>query len=813
MDKASSVLAAINAGKQPTQQQTSAWIDRFLASPLIQIEGGDGGGLLSDNGKKLAQDIRSILEAYNTYAAHKNSDDQFQEALWHLRKAEIADTSLDVDVPADKQDAKRDTRAIASSLRTSLEVLWTSATAEGSGVFSDFTSFARLTLADTAELFGEKANQAADSLRNVEEEVQQGGRNVMGVKSQTEEQIMGGDARAKFELGMDTAKEYGSSVIGVGQDASATAKDVANKSGNRLREAAGRIAKRAQEDNEYRQSLEVIFDLLQKWVNVTGDAAANVTESTSLESLINDPTPDQHLIKALRCIRQLAENVAGGMSMDGPVKALQACVVDIREDADIQGWVTDFLAYLKKNMQSIGQADSKETEEERLRLKRRWVELTDANSPKGKKWKDDASVFRNEMRAFQRRMDNDPDLQAVRKAHYRLGTDLEETLVDVTALGVQSSIDNAAWLWQDLFNAYIPRFLGMLKHVPIPRTEYKDPETEFVLENLDISSLSLLPGHAYIRNITDVDITAPENGPATTSVGSLTHVHLKGLQMKLEEISFYYLDKTAALGPSEFKGIVGVTLPPQGIDIDIKFRLLPSSPEGLKQRQQSAAYHRVERVDVSINEDTEFVVKESNHPVLLTVFKPILNSRLRNTLQTVLREQVRSVLESVDSIMYDVAERTQVFADAGVSRGPALSAAFWSELGRLQRLPGGLMSGWRATGTGLVKEMGDSSSGAALAMGAEPQILSPEQRGPIGTMSEPLADKTQRVVREGAEQMDVDVHADASNVRDQAKEGVEEVRKATKEGIRQVRAFKELVEEKQAVEAKKEGWKSDAFDA
>lgn len=72
MDKASSVIAAINAGKQPTQEQTRAWIDRLLASPLLQIEQADSGGKLSENGKKLAQDLRAIFEAYNTYAAHKN---------------------------------------------------------------------------------------------------------------------------------------------------------------------------------------------------------------------------------------------------------------------------------------------------------------------------------------------------------------------------------------------------------------------------------------------------------------------------------------------------------------------------------------------------------------------------------------------------------------------------------------------------------------------------------------------------------------------------------------------------------------------
>ena len=44
------------------------------------------------------------------------------------------------------------------------------------------------------------------------------------------------------------------------------------------------------------------------------------------------------------------------------------------------------------------------------------------------------------------------------------------------------------------------------------RTEYKDADIEFVLEDLDVSRFALLPGHAYIRNITDIDIRAPADG-------------------------------------------------------------------------------------------------------------------------------------------------------------------------------------------------------------------------------------------------------------------------------------------------------------
>jgi len=73
MDKTTSVIAALRAGKQPSQSQTNAWIDKLLQSELLQVEKTTSGGELSQNGGKLARDVRGILEAYKAYGAHKNS--------------------------------------------------------------------------------------------------------------------------------------------------------------------------------------------------------------------------------------------------------------------------------------------------------------------------------------------------------------------------------------------------------------------------------------------------------------------------------------------------------------------------------------------------------------------------------------------------------------------------------------------------------------------------------------------------------------------------------------------------------------------
>ena len=114
-----------------------------------------------------------------------------------------------------------------------------------------------------------------------------------------------------------------------------------------------------------------------------------------------------------------------------------------------------------------------------------------------------------------------------------------------------------------------------------------------------------------------------------------------------------------------------------------------------------------------------------------------------------------------------------------------------------------MFKGWKATGTGLIKEEGNAKDGAKFAIGAEPQVLSGEKRGPKGTFSEPLADKVDT---------DVAVGGIAEDARDQVKSVAQQAKQTMQQGVQKVKLFKETVEEKSEVEKKTPGWKSSAFD-
>jgi hypothetical protein len=321
-----------------------------------------------------------------------------------------------------------------------------------------------------------------------------------------------------------------------------------------------------------------------------------------------------------------------------------------------------------------------------------------------------------------------------------------------------------------------------------------------VLEDLDISSVGLLPGHIFLRNITDVEIAAPSNGKPTTAVGTLMQVHMKGLQLKLSQLSFYYRDLTATVGPAVFTGLAEITLPAGGVDVDIKIRTIPNTAEGLSERAERQRFLRIDLVAVNVSDDVDVRVTESNHPVLLSMFRPLLTSRLRGALQTTLSANIRRVLEEADAFAWDSLARAEIFEDAGLTRGQALATALWSQLGHMQRMQGGLTLGWGSTGTGFVRE-GDKER---VAIGAEPQVLGPEKHGPKGTLAQPL--------KERAGEVGAHVDVSMASVEGVAKNVVGQAREGVKAGVGKVRTFQEIVAEKQKQEERTSGWESCAFD-
>lgn len=141
---------------------------------------------------------------------------------------------------ADKDQAIADVNAIRSALRNLLSIVWSSVSSEGTSLLQEFISLLRLSIADAAEVVQEQASRTKETLRSVETQVQQGQRDSLGRdKKRLEEEQ---DSKIAWQHGMDTVKDAGTTVIGVGQEASAVAQDKSSMASSRLQEAYYKVS-------------------------------------------------------------------------------------------------------------------------------------------------------------------------------------------------------------------------------------------------------------------------------------------------------------------------------------------------------------------------------------------------------------------------------------------------------------------------------------------------------------------------------------------------------------------------------------------
>lgn len=98
---------------------------------------------------------------------------------------------------------------------------------EGSALLEDFAPFAQLAMADLAEAIEALAGEAKEGLRKLDARVQEGEHNLGRKKESEEEQRR---CRSEDSVGeWHTPKYSGSKVIGVGQNAKASAEETVER--------------------------------------------------------------------------------------------------------------------------------------------------------------------------------------------------------------------------------------------------------------------------------------------------------------------------------------------------------------------------------------------------------------------------------------------------------------------------------------------------------------------------------------------------------------------------------------------------------
>jgi hypothetical protein len=324
---------------------------------------------------------------------------------------------------------------------------------------------------------------------------------------------------------------------------------------------------------------------------------------------------------------------------------------------------------------------------------------------------------------------------------------------------------------------------------------------------MSLESLRLLPGHAHLSTTLNVDIDKESgSAEAVTDLSTRTTIHLKGLSMKLNELSFWLHDPSLKLA-SKLSGLMDIAIPPNGIEAQVTLGLIPTQ-SGTAKRQRRGRFHDITGVQVRINSATTIDLKKTNHQIVATMLKPMVRQQILTQIEKILAEQIRMVLAMADGIAFDVYRRSGVFADAGLTAtGPKYAAAIMSELGELKKHPG-LLSGWSLTSVGVVKD--DPRDDKVFAIGAAPQVISGDNHGPrtkTSSVNNPVGEAAKQAAP-GSQSSQGGVTSAKGVAQDIKGSAAEKSQLATEKA----KSFKQTVDAKAAEEKQREGWRSSAYD-
>ncbi|KAF9488921.1 hypothetical protein BDN71DRAFT_1456787 [Pleurotus eryngii] len=150
------VITALRAGRVPSNAQVDQTLKYVLDNSPVDVS------TLSHDGRKLISDTRDIIETARLMVQEKNTDELFQNFLWHTRDVKVDGAKKDPNevLPVDKEKARQDGQKAVQHLRTILSLVLTNS--EVRKLLTDFSLMGR-------DLLARGAAKAADSLRPDEE--------------------------------------------------------------------------------------------------------------------------------------------------------------------------------------------------------------------------------------------------------------------------------------------------------------------------------------------------------------------------------------------------------------------------------------------------------------------------------------------------------------------------------------------------------------------------------------------------------------------------------------------------------------------
>ena len=564
---------------------------------------------------------------------------------------------------------------------------------------------------------------------------------------------------------------------------------------------------------KYEAALRTILTLLQKYSERVSEVASAATVGVSggekaeiwVESKL---CTDESLSIVLADVKILLERMASNHSLDPLVQTLHVCVQDFIDSFANPGFMEYFADFGNWINQSMNDPEYSASRAGREKID----ELYD----RGRILFSEDTKFGQDLRTLFRHAEDFLHGISHDRATNRVINAIDKLSTDSVILFQEKPYQAGRELRRDLFFWLLPRFLRIIRSLPMPRVEFISDAVEIALDSIILSCpttvRSLMPDSIHITNHNDIHITQYGDPHRKNFI----RVRVEGLRMAIQDLD-YYLQYKGLIG-YEDEGLVSIYAGDshgQGLnfEVDLEFNtdIDPTKVDyGFKVLKVHTA---VSGLHFSINESKHWIFNK----ILL---QPLAGPVVRKLFEHIASGYIKDGLEAISQITADIERDAMKTAAPGV--GPDFKHYWSSTLKRLRSLsqtttphPGEPQEYTRteATFKGIIRTTeteptpnGDTAEEpevTTMAIGFAPQILPGKAVTPV--------DRTDELSQEGRNVIE-EVEGAVQQTRRSARELVESIPDESEARVVYDDTKRRASERRHAeIVSKNDGWRSDAF--
>ncbi|WWC88740.1 uncharacterized protein L201_003653 [Kwoniella dendrophila CBS 6074] len=758
--KVAQVSGALGAGKLPSQSQLSKLIQTVLESDTLKATGGPNSrtARLGNEGARVLENLKDVLRATKAWGEAKNDDDLLQNFFYNAATADV-----DVDVssangPSQKELSRDGQRAI-ESFRTIASLIVTNDTFRQLG--SDLILITRDIFADAASVAADNAKQAAEKSRPSKQEREQGV-DFQNLRNRGKKQVKGartgklqGELRENLWDEIENVKQYFDEKL-----------PESEQKKDELIQNLQKVITQAQQNPQYKRSLTTIVNLFKKYAK----KAENALDETQKKSNVNDE--DEKVQQAGRDLKAFVEKISN-KSLDDVISASQKAAEDVRDDEKLSAYFEELGNFFDRLLYQPGYVTTQRAYRKATSLYDDGQSLITENP----KWKSDAQNLQNELESIVNGITNDEKTNKLVESIEHLGDSLQHA----GKVGVGALRAEGQGLYRDFMDVIVPRLIGLVKEIPVPRVEYKSEDVDLVIDDIRLESVSFIPDSIRFVQHNDLRFT---QGYATyaSEYDASVRLRVEGLHFAASNIAFWVNLKSGFM-PFEDSGLLDIKFGPQGISFDVT---LDNASE-----EDQETFFVVKDVQVWIS-GFDFEIRKNGKWLAAWFARPVIKAFVKRNLTHALEAQIAEYLRQADFRLYGVQQRAIAATNARPTAANFINAVFSDSI-----FPQTSTSGPVSVGSKGVTKYGRRGE-YVLHIGVDedlfpnqpPSYVSNKQRQKLKA----AASSTSNRAVGAADQF----RGKGKQAADQAKQEADQLSAKAKEQKRR--------------EEKSEGWRSDAFD-